>query len=56
VSTRVIIITPLLCGLFSLEFGSDCTHTSSPCILCCKGGALELFSVGRQLINSQNGD
>jgi hypothetical protein len=32
------------------------TYTSSLCILCCKGGALELFSVKRQLISSQNGD
>jgi hypothetical protein len=56
VSNRVIIITPLLCGLFSLDFGSDCTYTSPLCILCCKGEALELLSVGRQLISSQNGD
>jgi hypothetical protein len=53
VSNRVIIITPLLCGLFSLDFGSDCTYLSSLCILCCKGEALELFSVVRQLISSQ---
>jgi hypothetical protein len=32
------------------------THTSSLCIFCCKGGALELFSVERQLISSQNRD
>jgi hypothetical protein len=25
-----------ICGLFSLGFGSDCTHTSSLCILCVK--------------------
>jgi hypothetical protein len=45
-----------MCGLFSLDFGGDCTHTSSLCILYCKGEALKLFSVGRQLISSQNGE
>jgi hypothetical protein len=45
-----------MCGLFSLDFGSDSTHISSLCILCCKGEALKLFSVGRQLISSQNGE
>jgi hypothetical protein len=45
-----------MCGLFSLDFGSDGTHTSSLCILCCKGEALKLFSVGRQLISSQKGE
>jgi hypothetical protein len=39
-----------------LDFDGDFKHTSSLCILCCKGEALELFSVERQLINSQNGD
>lgn len=48
--------TTFMCGLFSLDFGSDYTYTSSLCILCCKGEALELFSVERQLISSQNGD
>jgi hypothetical protein len=42
--------------IFSLGFGGDCTPTSSVCILCCKGEALELFSVERQLISSHNGD
>jgi hypothetical protein len=45
-----------MCDLFSLDFGGDFTHTSSLCILSCKGEALELFSVERQLISSQNGD
>jgi hypothetical protein len=52
-SNRVIRITSFMCGLLSLDFGGDYTHTSSLCILCCKGGALELFSVERQLISSQ---
>jgi hypothetical protein len=56
VSNRVIKITSFMCGLFPLNFSSDCTHTSSLCMLCCKDKALELFSVGRQLISSQNGD
>jgi hypothetical protein len=55
-SNCVIKITLFMCGPFSLDFSSDCTHTSSLCILCCKGEALKLFSVGRQLISSQNGD
>jgi hypothetical protein len=28
--------TPFMCGLFSFDFDSDCTHTSSLCILCVK--------------------
>jgi hypothetical protein len=39
-----------------LDFDGDFTHTCSLCILSCKSEALELFSVGRQLISSQNGD
>jgi hypothetical protein len=47
--------TTFMCGLFSFDFGSDWTYTSSLYVLC-KGEDLELFSVGRQLISSQNGD
>jgi hypothetical protein len=39
-----------------LDFGGDYTHTRSLCIFCCKGEALKLFSVGRQLVSSQSGD
>jgi hypothetical protein len=39
-----------------LDVDGDFTHTSSLYILSCKGEALELFSVERQMINSQNGD
>jgi hypothetical protein len=39
-----------------LDFDGDLTHTRSLCILCCKGEALELFSVGKQLISSQTRD
>ena len=53
-SNRVIRITSFMCDLLSLDFGGDYTHTSSLCILCCKGGALELFSVERQLISPSN--
>jgi hypothetical protein len=56
VSNRGIRITSFMCGLFPLDFGSDYTHTSSLCVLCCKGEALELFSIERQLISSQNED
>jgi hypothetical protein len=47
-----------MCDLFSHDFGGDCTHTSSLCILCCKDEALELFNIERQLISlsNQNGD
>jgi DNA-directed RNA polymerase V subunit 1 len=45
-----------MCGPFSLDFGSDYPHTSSLYILCCKGEALELFSVERQLISSLHGE
>jgi DNA-directed RNA polymerase V subunit 1 len=53
---RVMKITPLMGGLLSIDFGGDCTHTSSLRIIYCKGEPLELFSVERQLISSQNGD
>jgi hypothetical protein len=39
-----------------LDFDGDFTHTRSLGILSCKGEALELISVGRQLISSHNGD
>jgi hypothetical protein len=39
-----------------LDFDGDFSHTRSLCILSCNGEALKLFSVGTQLINSQNGD
>jgi hypothetical protein len=47
---------PLPCVVSFLLILVVTTHTSSLCILCCKGGALELFSVERQLLSSQNGD
>jgi hypothetical protein len=39
-----------MCGRMSFDSSGDCTHTSSLCILYCKGEALKLFSVGRQLL------
>ena len=42
-------------GLISFALGSDYSHRF-PLHLLCKGEALELFSVGQQLISSQNGD
>jgi hypothetical protein len=44
-----------MCGLFSFDLGSDylCKFPLHPL---CKGEALKLFSVERQLISSQNGD
>jgi hypothetical protein len=39
-----------------LDFDGDFTHTRPLCILFCKSEALKLFSVGKQLISSQNGD
>jgi hypothetical protein len=44
-----------MCGLISFDLGSDysCKFPLRPL---CKGEALELFSVERQLISSQNGD
>jgi hypothetical protein len=47
--------TTFMCGLFSLDLGSDYSY-KFPLHPCCKGEALELFSVGKQLISSQNGD
>jgi hypothetical protein len=40
--------TTFMCGRMSFDSSGDCTHTSSLCILYCKGEALKLFSVGRQ--------
>ena len=47
---------PLSCVVSFLLISVVTTHTSTLCILSCKGEALELFSVERQLIRSQNGD
>jgi hypothetical protein len=47
---------PLLCVVYFLLILVVTTCTSSLYILCCKGEALKLFSVERQLISSQNGD
>jgi hypothetical protein len=47
---------PLSCVISFLLILVVITYTRSLCILSCKGEALELFSVGRQLISSQNGD
>jgi hypothetical protein len=47
--------TTLMCGLISFDLGSDYSYSFPLCPLC-KGEALELFSVERQLISSQNGD
>jgi hypothetical protein len=44
-----------MCGLISFDLGSDSSY-KFPLHPLCKGGALELFSVKRQLISSQNGD
>jgi hypothetical protein len=44
-----------MCGLFSLDFGGDYTY-KFPLRPLCKGEALKLFSVERQLISFQNGD
>jgi hypothetical protein len=44
-----------MCGLISFDLGSDSSY-KFPLHPLCKGGALELFSVERQLISSQNGD
>jgi hypothetical protein len=42
-------------GLFSFDLGSDYSY-NFPLHPLCKGEALELFSVERQLISSQNED
>jgi hypothetical protein len=47
--------TTLMCGLISFDLGSDYSYPF-PLHPLCKGQALELFSVERQLISSQNGD
>jgi hypothetical protein len=44
-----------MCGLISFDLGSDYSYKFSLHPLC-KGEALELFSVGKQLISSQNRD
>jgi hypothetical protein len=44
-----------MCGLFSFDFDSDYLY-KFPLYPLCKGEALELVSVERQLISSQNGD
>jgi hypothetical protein len=45
--------TTFMCGLFSFDLSS--LYKSPLCPLC-KGEALKLFSVGKQLVSSQNGD
>jgi hypothetical protein len=56
VSNRVLKkFTPFMCGLFSLDFGGDYTY-KFPLRPLCKGEALKLFSVERQLISFQNGE
>jgi hypothetical protein len=47
---------PLPCVVSFLLILVVTTHTSSLYILSCKGEVLELFSVVKQLISSQNGD
>jgi hypothetical protein len=44
-----------MCGLISFDLSNDYSY-KFPLHPLCKGGALELFSVERQLIGSQNGD
>jgi hypothetical protein len=44
-----------MCSLFPFDLGSDYSY-KFPLRLLCKGEALKLFSVERQLISSQNGD
>jgi hypothetical protein len=44
-----------MCGLISFDLGSDYSY-KFPLHPLCKGEALELFSVGKQLISSQIGD
>ena len=44
-----------MCGLISFDLGNDYSY-KFPLHPLCKGEALELFSVERQLISSQNGD
>jgi hypothetical protein len=47
--------TTFMCGLISFDLGSDYSY-KFPLHPLCKGKALELFSVGKQLISSQNRD
>ena len=44
-----------MCGLISFDLGSDYSH-KFPLHPLCKGEDLELFSVRKQLISSQNRD
>jgi hypothetical protein len=44
-----------MCGLISFDLSSDYS-SKFPLRPLCKGEALEIFSVERQLISSQNGD
>jgi hypothetical protein len=47
--------TTFMCGLFSFDLGSVYLY-KFPLHPLCKGEALELYSVGKQLISSQNRD
>jgi hypothetical protein len=47
--------TTYMCGLISFDLGSDYSY-KFPLHPLCKGEALELFSVEKQLISSQNRD
>jgi hypothetical protein len=47
--------TTFMCGLISFDLGSDYSY-KFPLHSLCKGEALELFSVRKQLISSQNRD
>jgi hypothetical protein len=47
--------TTFMCGLISFDLGSDYSH-KFPLHPLCKGEALELFSVRKQLFRSQNRD
>jgi hypothetical protein len=47
--------TTFMCGLISFDLCSDYSYRF-PLHPLCKGEALELFSVGKQLISSQNRD
>jgi hypothetical protein len=47
--------TTFMCGLISFDLGSDYSY-KFPLRPLCKGEALELFSVGKQQISSQNRD
>jgi hypothetical protein len=44
-----------MCGRFSFDLGSDYSY-KFPLHPWCKGEVLELFSVEKQLVSSQNGD